>query len=77
MACQINEDCLSEVAAVIGGVGIASQVIDKIKTSKEISEFLRDIGEKISALGSFGGKGSNTWKAVNKTLKDKKSKLLQ
>ena len=36
MACQINEDCLREVAAVIGGVGIASQVIDKIKNNVEL-----------------------------------------
>ena len=36
MACQINEDCLREVAAVIGGVGIASQVIDKIKNNVKL-----------------------------------------
>ena len=53
------------------------KVIDKIKTDKEISEFLRAIGEKISALGTFGGKGSSAWKVVNRKLKDKKSKLLQ
>jgi uncharacterized protein YerC len=35
------------------------KVIDKLKLDKEISEFLRNIAEKISALGTFGGKGSN------------------
>lgn len=53
------------------------KVIDKIKINKEVSEFLRSIGEKFSALGSFGGKGSGTWRAINKELKDKKSKLLR
>ncbi|MCX6704682.1 MAG: Trp family transcriptional regulator [Candidatus Woesebacteria bacterium] len=53
------------------------KLIDKIKTDKEIIEFLRMIGEKISALGTFGGKGSGAWKAINRKLKDKKSKLLQ
>lgn len=52
------------------------KVIDNIKINKEVSEFLRNIGEKISALGSFGGKGSSTWKNINKSLKNKKSKLL-
>lgn len=51
------------------------KVIDKIKLDKEISEFLRDIGEKISALGTFGGKGSSAWKAVNKELKNRRSLL--
>ena len=53
------------------------KVIDKIKVGKEVSEFLRNIGEKISALGSFGGKGSGTWKSINKSLKASRSKLLQ
>jgi uncharacterized protein YerC len=52
------------------------KVIDKIKNDKEVSEFLRNIGEKISALGGFGGKGSGVWRNINKTLKNKKSKLL-
>jgi len=53
------------------------KVIDKIKTGKEVSEFLRNLGEKISGLGTFGGKGSNAWKIVNKNFKLKKSKLLR
>jgi uncharacterized protein YerC len=52
------------------------KIIDKIKAGKEISEFLRNIGEKISALGSIGGKGSGSWRAINKHFKNKKSKLL-
>lgn len=53
------------------------KVVDKIKVDKEIAEFLRTIGEKISALGTFGGRGSNTWRSINKELKSKKSKLLR
>jgi uncharacterized protein YerC len=53
------------------------KVIDKIKTDKEIIEFLRLIGEKISALGTFGGKGSSSWRVINKELKTRKSKLLR
>ncbi len=53
------------------------KIIDKIKKDKEISEFLRSLGEKMSVLGAVGGKGSNIWKVVNKKLKVKKSKLLQ
>jgi len=53
------------------------KVISKIKMDKEISEFLRVIGEKISSLGTFGGKGSYAWRAINKELKQKKSKLLR
>lgn len=53
------------------------KVIDNIKTDKEISEFLRIIGEKISALGTFGGKGSGTWKEINKKIKNNKSKLFR
>lgn len=53
------------------------EVIDKIKIDKEISEFLRVIGEKVSALGAFGGKGSGVSRIINKQLKAKKSKLLQ
>ncbi len=53
------------------------KVIDKIKTDKEISEFLRLIAEKITVIGTFGGKGSGAWKVINKDLKNKKSKLLR
>jgi uncharacterized protein YerC len=53
------------------------KVINKIKSDKEILEFLREIGEKISSLGTFGGKGSATWREINMTLKRKKSKLLR
>lgn len=53
------------------------KIIDKIKTNKEIIEFLRYVGVKISGLGSFGGKGSSSWRTINKDLKNKKSKLLR
>lgn len=53
------------------------KVIDRIKTDKQIAELLRVIGEKISSLGTFGGKGSDAWKTINKKLKNKKSNLLQ
>lgn len=52
-------------------------VIDKIKTDKEVSEFLRKIGEKISALSSFGGKGSSAWRSINRDIRQKRSKLLR
>lgn len=52
------------------------KVIDEIKRDKQVVEFLRNIGEKISTLGSIGGKGSSSWRVVNKELKNKKSKLL-
>lgn len=50
------------------------KVIDRIKKEKEIEDFLRVIGERVSALGTFGGKGSDVWKTINKKLKDKKSR---
>ena len=53
------------------------KVIDKIKNEKEIKDFLISIGEKISGLGTIGGKGSNSWKSINRKLKNNKSKLLQ
>ena len=53
------------------------KAIDKIKSDKEISEFLRYVGEKVSALGSFGGKGSGVWRSANKSFKKRKSKLLR
>ena len=52
------------------------KIIDKIKRGKEIRTFLLNLGEKIAAFGSFGGKGSNTWRSVRKELNKKKSKLL-
>ncbi len=58
------------------GIGY-KRVIDKLKKDKEITEFLIVIAEKVSALGMFGGKGSGTWKNINKKLKQNKSKLLQ
>lgn len=53
------------------------KVIDGIRSDKKISQFLINLGEKISAVGSFGGKGSRTWKSINRSLKTKRSKLLR
>lgn len=53
------------------------RVIDRIRVNKRVEEFLLVLGEKISALGTFGRKGSGAWKVINKNLKDKKSKLLR
>ena len=53
------------------------RVVDKIKVDKEIKEFLLNLGLKISTLGSFGGKGSSTWRSVNRSLKNQKSKLIR
>jgi len=53
------------------------RVIDRIKSDKEIKEFLLKIGERFAALGSLGGKGSGTWRAIGKSLRNKKSSLLR
>ena len=54
-----------------------SKVIDKIKTNKEIKEFLLNIAEKVAVLGSMGGKGSETWRLARKEINKNKSKLLR
>ncbi len=58
-------------------IKIDKKVIDKIKSKKKINDFLINIGEKLSTLGSVGGKGSQTWRSIGKELKSKKSKLLR
>lgn len=53
------------------------EIVDKIKSSKQIKELVIDIAEGASTMGSWGGKGSGGWRELGKKLKRKKSKLLR
>lgn len=52
-------------------------VVDNIRKNKEVREFLIELGIEISSIGAWGGKGSTTWRAAGKSLKEKKSNLVQ
>jgi uncharacterized protein YerC len=53
------------------------QVIDKIKTKKEIRQYLLETAEIISSIGKIGGKGSGTWRGLHQEIIKNKSKLLR
>ena len=53
------------------------RIIDKIRADKRIKNFLIKLGEFVANLNSFGGKGAGAWREVAKSLKSKRSKILQ
>lgn len=52
-------------------------MIDNIVADKKVKDLLLNITEKFSRIGSIGGKGSRTWREINKMSKENKSKLLR
>lgn len=52
-------------------------VIDKVLHDKRISNLSVNLVEYVSRIGNIGGKGSGTWREINKLVKNKKSKILR